>query len=120
MNNLSKELKIDHVIDVVCWDINHEIPAKVDTTIMNPPFGVYRRGYDLLFLDRAFDITRETIYSIHKFNKRSMELIHERARRRNFEMSILGIYDMEIPAIFETHRRRIYRFEVAVLYFKKK
>ncbi|MGC9010321.1 MAG: METTL5 family protein [Sulfolobales archaeon] len=119
VNNLSKELKIDHVIDIVCWDINHEIPAKVDTTIMNPPFGVYRRGYDLLFLDRAFDITKETIYSIHKYNKRSMELIYERARRRNFEMNILGIYDMEIPAIFETHRRRIYRFEVAVLYFKR-
>ncbi|MGC9148912.1 MAG: METTL5 family protein [Sulfolobales archaeon] len=119
VNILSRELKMDHVVDVVCWDINYEIPVKVDTTIMNPPFGVYRRGYDLLFLERAFDISRRTIYSIHKYNKRSMKLIYERARRRSFEMNILGIYDMEIPAIFETHRRRVYRFKVAVVYFRR-
>jgi len=120
VNILSKEFELDHVIDIVCWDVNKEIFVNVDTTIMNPPFGVYRRGYDLLFLNRAFSISRRSIYSIHKYNKESIELIFERADRRGFEANVLGVYDMEIPAIFETHRRRIYRFKVAVLYFRRR
>ena len=115
----SKIFGIDHLIDFICWDLEKSIRVSVDTTIMNPPFGVYRRGYDILFLRRAYEITNRSIYSIHKYNKESLDLINRSARENGFETRVLGIYDMEIPAVFETHRRRIYRFKVAVMYFRR-
>lgn len=115
-----KKFNIDDAIDIICWDLMKDLELKVDTVIMNPPFGVYRRGYDMIFLERAWSIARRSIYSIHKYNKRSLELIARRALNRGFDTMILDILDIEIPAIFHTHRRRIYRFKVAVIYMKRR
>ncbi|MEZ0289953.1 MAG: METTL5 family protein [Sulfolobales archaeon] len=119
-NEIFKKYDLSDSIDIICWDLAREIKLRVDTVIMNPPFGVYRRGYDMLFLERAWEISDNAIYSIHKYNKRSIELIRSRALERSFEARVESVTDMEIPALFETHRRRIYRFKVVILYMKRK
>jgi putative methylase len=62
----------------------------------------------------------DTIYSIHKYNKDSLKLIKAKALEKGFRTEILGIYSMEIPAVFETHKRKIYRFPVAILRLSRK
>jgi len=42
---------------------------KVDTTLMNPPFGVQKKGADKTFLTVAMD-QAQAIYSIHKFESK--------------------------------------------------
>lgn len=110
----------DGIVDIICWDISRDLDRLyVDTVVMNPPFGVHKRGYDMMFLDRAWRIARRSVYSIHKYNKRSIEIISREARSRGFETDIVGLYDMEIRASYFFHRRRVYRFRVALLYMRR-
>lgn len=50
-------------IDFVCCRVE-DIPGKVHTVIMNPPFGAQIKGSDRPFLRKALDIA-DVIYSIH-------------------------------------------------------
>src|SRR3989344_7088742 len=55
--------KIDNA-EFLNIDVN-KFNTRVDTVVMNPPFGVQNRKADKNFLLKAFEIT-ENIYSIHK------------------------------------------------------
>lgn len=50
-------------IDFICCRVE-DVPGKVHTVIMNPPFGAQMKGSDRPFLRKALDIA-EVIYSIH-------------------------------------------------------
>ncbi|MFV9629978.1 MAG: METTL5 family protein [Methanosarcinales archaeon] len=50
-------------IDFVCCRVE-DVPGKVHTVIMNPPFGAQIKGSDRPFLRKALDIA-DVIYSIH-------------------------------------------------------
>lgn len=41
-----------------------------DTVVMNPPFGTKRKGIDIAFLQKAFQISRGAVYSMHKSTTR--------------------------------------------------
>lgn len=86
--------------------------SSADIVVMNPPFGIYKRnrGVDLAFLDIASRAAR-TIYSIHKYNERSWELIEEVLEDRGFILEGREVHDFEIPMMFPTHRRKIYRIK---------
>jgi len=105
-------------VELICWDIYAGPPRRLGLVVMNPPYGVHRRGADLAFLEAAMEAS-DTIYSLHKYNKESIGLILAAASKRGFRAEVLGIYSMEIPASFETHKRRIYRFPVALIRFTR-
>ncbi|ADV64357.1 METTL5 family protein [Desulfurococcus mucosus] len=86
--------------------------VRVDTVLMNPPFGVVEgnRGVDILFLRVAMGIAR-VVYSIHKYSEGFFNLLREVSESKGFELASYEIRDFEIPMMFETHRRRIYRFK---------
>lgn len=44
---------------------------KSDIVVMNPPFGTKRKNADREFLQAAFTIAEETVYSLHKTSTRS-------------------------------------------------
>jgi putative methylase len=112
----SEILGVRRYIDFLCWDLRKRLNRDLDTVVMNPPFGIYRRGIDLEFLKTAM-ATSKTIYSLFYFNIRSLRLIERIALEYGFKMSILGKYQMEVPAIYPTHRRRIYRIPVLLARF---
>jgi putative methylase len=58
-------------IDFVCCDIRG-VCARVDTVVMNPPFGAQVKGSDRAFLRKAMEISR-VIYSFH--NKGSRQFV---------------------------------------------
>ena len=109
---------LDWTIDFVCEDSTMSSLRSVDTVVMNPPFGVYRRGIDLSMLLEAFRISK-TVVSVHKYNEKSDIIIRRAAHDHNFDCVDMQVDLMEIPQMFESHRRRIHRFKVAVYVFKR-
>ncbi|MCO5592516.1 hypothetical protein L7F22_046519 [Adiantum nelumboides] len=47
---------------------------KVDTVVMNPPFGTRKKGSDMMFLSSACQIADSTVYSLHKSSTRDVSI----------------------------------------------
>lgn len=60
--------------DTILCDINVDIFEKFhkffDTVLMNPPFGTNKKGMDMKFLKAAINLSRGTVYSLHKTSTR--------------------------------------------------
>ncbi len=54
---------------------------KSDTVIMNPPFGIQKKGADRVFLEKAFELA-DNVYSVHKFGTENF--IEKFAEEHNF------------------------------------
>lgn len=93
----------DHLKNVnwIIGDLS-AIRGVFDTVIMNPSFGTKTRHMDLRFLSVAMALSR-IIYSIHKSSSRGF--ITEYVRSRGFEVSAILSSRLEIPHLFEFHRK---------------
>lgn len=98
--------KVDAQVDLVVGDIDC-VTGRFATTLMNPPFGSWRRGADVYFLKKALEIS-DVVYSLHKRS----DSVREFLRRK---ISLLGgridhVYEMEITLsrTYGFHRRRRY------------
>ncbi|BAB67251.1 METTL5 family protein [Sulfurisphaera tokodaii] len=103
-------------VDVINADINY-LQIKADTVIQNPPFGVVNKGADLLFLSKALDISK-TVYSIHKSNEKSRELIYRLGNKKGFNVTILT-QKFKMNAYYPWHKKRIHEFLVDIYLFSK-
>jgi len=94
--------------DVVDFD------KKVDTVIMNPPFGVKSEHSDRKFLEKAFKIS-DKVYSFHK--SETKKFIESFAKDNNFE--IMQVIDFEFPlkSTMKFHKKRIERINVSCFEF---
>jgi putative methylase len=79
-------------LDLIIGDVGVLHSRKFDTTLMNPPFGSWHRGRDMIFLEKALEIS-STIYSLHKTSISSRQFISRRVKQLG------GIVDQ----IFELH-----------------
>ena len=105
------------------------IVGSFDTILQNPPFGVQKRGADRNFIWRAIELGH-SIYSLHKSGKRNKEFMKKlRGPRTKFTQTpspfirdlveksggkITAIFpmQMEIPKMFEFHKKRKHTFRV--------
>lgn len=77
----TNQKRLARQIDLILCDVR-QIAAQsrlmADTVVMNPPFGTRRKGADLEFLDAAFKLSRNAIYSLHKVceNSRLVRGLH--------------------------------------------
>ncbi len=106
-------------IHYICSDVNNINIRGIDTIVMNPPFGVYRKGIDIAFLTKSFEARPRAIYSIHKYNYVSHRLIYEIANKFNYKAEVLTIGYMALPQIYETHRKHVHRFRIAIYRFTR-
>ena len=97
--------------DWVRSDIEN-LRGKVDTVLMNPPFGTKQRHADTHFLQVALGLGT-IVYSIHKSSTRPY-LIRWLHGRADLTERILSA-KMEIPHQFSFHRKRSHQVEVDVL-----
>ena len=111
----SKELNTYDIIDAIVGDaINPPLRQNsIDTIIMNPPFGVYRKGTDISFLKSAMKLAKK-IYSIHKSIPASEEMILRLAHINNFKPYIISRRVLKIPQIYETHIKKVHEVEVTL------
>lgn len=92
---------------------------KADTVVMNPPFGTRRQGADMEFLRAAFQLSRNSVYSLHKSSTR--EFIQRLAERelRATSAEVLAQLRYDLPASYKFHKQKskdievdLWRFEV--------
>lgn len=58
-----------------CYDLWKSFGGRFDTVIMNPPFGTKQNpGLDMIFLERATELTNNVVYSLHKTSTRSVSV----------------------------------------------
>lgn len=88
----------------------------VDTVIMNPPFGIKRRGYDRIFLAKAFSIASK-VYSIHKLE--SKQFYEKFSSKFGFSSQLLQEFDFRIKFSFEFHKKKFYAFRAGIWLFEK-
>ncbi len=87
------------------------IVGNFGTTIMNPPFGSWRRGADVMFLDKAIEIS-ETIYSLHKRGDSNREFLRRKVSHLGGTVDRIYGLEITIPRTFDFHQRERYFVEV--------
>ncbi|WP_297499136.1 METTL5 family protein [Thermococcus sp.] len=95
-----------------------EFSVKVDTVVMNPPFGSQVKHADRPFLEKAFEVSG-SVYSIHLAKPDVRRFIEKFAYEHNFRITHHLTVTFEIPAQFHFHRRRLERIPVDIYRFEK-
>jgi len=88
-------------VDWLLGDIRN-LRGRVDTVLMNPPFGTKKIHADVEFLQVAFDLGR-IIYSIHKTATR--RFLQDWLQRHGARGAVVVSGDLEIPHQFSFHTR---------------
>jgi len=100
--NLHIEFKVQDISEVKC---------RADTIVQNPPFGVRKKGADIMFLEKALQLAH-VIYTMHKSKTRKFILgfIEE----RNVEVTDLLTVSFPLPKIYDFHRKERKIIEVDI------
>jgi len=104
----AEELSFSDNINFKVQDIR-EVKTEVDTVIMNPPFGSQKRGADLPFLKKAFEISL-VVYTIH--NAETSSFLENFIKERGHSLFWEKRYMLEISNMFEFHEKERKSFEV--------
>ncbi len=115
MMEICKKNAGDYGIEFVLSDIN-DFNMKVDTVIMNPPFGRKPFHRDRFFLKKAFELCKK-IYSIHTAN--SFEFLRRFAEENGFKCEKLKEFDFPLKYSYKWHRKPMKNFRAAMLMFSK-
>eukprot|EP00003_Mantamonas_plastica_P000451 TRINITY_DN1037_c0_g1_i2.p2 TRINITY_DN1037_c0_g1~~TRINITY_DN1037_c0_g1_i2.p2 ORF type:complete len:308 (+),score=92.48 TRINITY_DN1037_c0_g1_i2:66-926(+) len=81
-----------------------------DTVIMNPPFGTRNKGIDMLFLQAAFELSKGTVYSLHKSSTR--EFIRKRATEWGANCDVMAQMNYSLPKSYSFHKEKVKVIEV--------
>ncbi len=102
-------------ISYVNCEIN-EFTEKVDTILMNPPFGVQNRKADKIFLIKAFEISN-VIYSIHKIeSKNFIEVI---SKEYNFKIEEIITEKLILKKTYKFHKTNKYNVDIGIWILRK-
>ena len=89
---------------------------KIDTVIMNPPFGVRNRKADKIFLEKAFEFA-DNIYSIHKIE--SKKFLKKISEENGFRIEVLYEYNFLLRKSFLFHKKKTYNVKVGLWVMKR-
>ncbi len=94
-----------------------EFDKKIDTIVMNPPFGVQNEHADKEFLLKAFE-TGKKVYSIHKIE--SKDFIEKLCGDNNWKVNGIEKVNFIIKKIYKFHKREKYSVKVGIWELEKK
>lgn len=100
-------------IEWVCGDVSELELPEVNTVIQNPPFGVQKRGADMVFLKKALQWGKE-VYSMHKGVPKNRGYISRKIKELGGRTTHRVEKDFHIPAQFKYHTQDVYRFKVDI------
>lgn len=87
-----------------------------DTVVTNPPFGTKQnKGIDMIFLQTALAMSKNSVYSFHKTSTR--QYISQKAKQWNVGMKVLGQMRFPIPQIYKMHKKKSVDVEVDFVRF---
>ena len=100
-------------IDLYCADVEClNLKRRVDTVVQNPPFGVYKPGRDMLFLDNAVKIAN-VVYSIHKLE--TLDYVMGYLAGRGLKAEVLFRDVIPIPPLYPEHREKWHLVNIFVV-----
>ena len=103
-------------IEVVGCDVR-EFNIRVNTVLMNPPFGKFLPGGDRLFLERAMQIA-DAVYTFT--NYRSNPFVRNVARSEGFTVEFEGEWEVEIRMSYAHHKKESFRQKVDFYVLRRK
>ncbi|KAI6649929.1 Methyltransferase-like protein 5 [Oopsacas minuta] len=108
-------------VDFICGDITNIkqffIPKKIDTVLMNPPFGTKDNyGIDIKFIDAAISVSCNSIYSLHKTTTRKHIL--EFGEMRKLQTNVLAEIRFNIDNTFKFHKKKSVDIDVDLIKFE--
>jgi putative methylase len=103
-------------VELVRCDVREFRGGRFDVTIMNPPFGVQRRGADRPFVRVGLEHA-PVVVSLHRAG--TEDFWRERAREWGAECEVVGRARFPVPAMYRHHRRRIKHVGAVVLVFRR-
>ncbi len=118
-NNLKlfkQEYDISNVYFLLC-DIRKPCIKRVDTVIQNPPFGVHKKGLDIIFLKKALEVA-DVVYTIHKLETK--EYIFRYVNKNN--LGYITDYmerTITLPKMYEFHKKERKNVRVIILRIEK-
>ena len=115
MENLKLFPEVSDRIEFKIMDIQN-FKERVNTVVMNPPYGEKPLHLDRSFLEKAFEIS-DVIYSIHTIG--SGDFLEKFSKKRGFQSSLLCIIDFPIKWRFKWHKKPIYRFKAGIWRFTR-
>ena len=101
--NLKVKIEFEN-IDIL--EFNH----KVDTVIMNPPFGVQKEQADKIFLEKAVSLA-DFIYSIYKRDIASFLISF--AKDKGFFAKCFGYMSFPVKSQFSFHNKKLYKVDAS-------
>ncbi len=107
-------LKVKDRVKFLVMDIE-EFRGNFDTAIQNPPFGMVRRHMDLMFLDKALQVSK-VVYSIHAAG--NSRFLSDFASKRGAKLTHIERWPFPLRRIFHYHRRNLVSMPVEILRFE--
>ncbi|MCD6468036.1 MAG: 50S ribosomal protein L11 methyltransferase [Thermoplasmata archaeon] len=92
---------------------------KVDTVVMNPPFGCQNKNADRPFLEKACE-KADVVYSVHLAQDEVRGFIKRFVEKLGFKVEVFETVSFEIPRQFFFHEKRLERVVVDLYRFEKK
>jgi putative methylase len=105
----------DAEVELLAMDVA-SFARKVDTVVMNPPFGAQNRHADTPFLLKAMECA-QSIYSIH--NAETERYLEGLASKHGFRVFLRRTYKFEIRHQFAFHRKAKKGIDVLLLCFQR-
>ncbi|XP_056632553.1 rRNA N6-adenosine-methyltransferase METTL5 [Diorhabda sublineata] len=96
-------------IDIVNCDVINGIPSRFykffDTVLMNPPFGTkHNAGIDIKFLETAFKLSKNVVYSLHKTSTRKHILKY--AESLGHKAEVLAELKYDLSSTYKFHKKK--------------
>lgn len=104
-----KNMKSGGLSEFFLMDVG-EFDKKVDTVIMNPPFGVKSEHSDRKFLEKAFSIG-DVVYSFHK--NETKDFVERFAKDNSFDVGQVIDFEFPLKATMRFHRKRVKKIRVS-------
>ena len=111
-----KKMDIEN-IDLVMMDVQSlDLRVKLDTVVMNPPFGTRNAGIDTAFVMKALEIA-DVVYSLHKTSTRAH--FERLAKSEDLRFEVVAELKYDIPKTFIYHKEKSKDIEVDILRFSR-
>ncbi|RWS00583.1 methyltransferase-like protein 5 [Dinothrombium tinctorium] len=108
-------------VELIQADVRNEqmfaaFEKKFDVVVMNPPFGTKReQGIDMIFLQRALQLSTEAVYSLHKSATR--KYIVNKFEKVGINATVLSQIRFDLPQTYKCHKQATRDIDVDFIKF---
>ncbi len=92
-----------------------QVNSLCDTVLMNPPFGSQKKGADLPFLEKSFEIS-DFVYTIH--NAKTLDFLRNFISENDHKIFLERGYKFTIKKTFDFHTKDKKNIEVVIFGIK--